>query len=79
VNVKLPPNTRAKDLEIVLERNFLSLKLKNSKDYIIKSELDKPIKPKDSFWTVGKSCPRKLILLKCSDLVECSPLTTISI
>jgi hypothetical protein len=76
VTIKLPPNCRAKDLEVTLERTAISVKLKNSKDYILKGELDKPIKPRDSFWTVesnkeGTFCVLELSKEKTQEWWKC--------
>jgi hypothetical protein len=68
VTVPLPTNCSAKDLEVTLQRTFISIKLKNSKEIIVQGELDKPIKPKESFWTIGMFVFLKFLHLLSSRL-----------
>lgn len=51
--VPVPKGTRAKDLNIVIEKKKLSVGLKGQ-DKILDGELCKEIKLEDSTWTVGR-------------------------
>jgi hypothetical protein len=62
VVVPVPKGTRAKDLQIVLQKKKLSLGLKGQ-DKILDGELCKDIKVEDSTWTL-RACSLPLDLMQ---------------
>lgn len=52
VTVPVPKGTRGKDLDIKIQKKFLSVSLKG-KEKILEGELAKDIKVEDSTWTIG--------------------------
>lgn len=58
ITVPVPKGTRARDLNVVIQKKKLSVGLKG-KEPILSGELCKEIKVDESTWTLG-SCPSSL-------------------
>jgi len=52
VTIKLSKVVRSRDLEVVLAKTTLSVRVKNATDYIVKGEFHKDIKPDASMWSL---------------------------
>ncbi len=72
VTIPLPPNTRAKDLNVVMSKKHLKVSLKNNNNQEnapqINSPLTKPIILDDSFWTIEDSNRLVLTLQKSNQM-----------
>ncbi len=56
ITVPVPKGTRARDLNVVIQKKKLSVGLKG-KEPIMAGELCKDIKVEDSTWTLGEYAP----------------------
>lgn len=54
INVPVPEGTRAKQLNISIKRNHITVGFKGAKP-IVDGDLPGPIKEEESFWTLGAS------------------------
>jgi hypothetical protein len=69
VTVPLPPNTRGKDLNVVISKKHLKVALRSSpSNPIVDAPLTKPIFIDDSFWTVEDNCRLVLTLQKLNTM-----------
>jgi len=72
VTIPLPPNTRAKDLKVVMSKKHLKVSLKNNDHHEnapqIDAPLTKPIILDDSFWTIEDSSRLVLTLQKSNQM-----------
>lgn len=65
VTVPVTKGTRGKDVEIKIQKRFLSVGLKG-KEPILAGELPNDIKVEDSTWTIGMFCSSLVAVYKLS-------------
>lgn len=69
INLPLPPNTRARDLNVVISKTHLKIAYKNrTAEPIVDDDLHKPIIVDDSFWTIEDNNCLVLTLQKLNQM-----------